>query len=156
MCDTVVNKVFKAAMKASFRDYLHERFDEYMEQLPTTPDPALWHPLLTMGALKPHICGFVGYAIHALRTDEMKATIQRAFAEDGLFAEIRGPLRQQEAAAALQLIADALPAELVVPDEEEQLAHDENLGDDAGIDELLAGFEDVDLEEFDFNNDFEF
>ncbi len=91
-CDTVVNKTFKAAIKASFRNLLHEQYDEH---LAAGGNPVTWRPKLTMGALKPHMCGFVAMGIAALRKPTMTAAIARAFEEDGLFNEIRRSVRQQ-------------------------------------------------------------
>ncbi len=79
-CDTVVNKVFKTALKSAFRDHLYLKYAEYRAQVPA-PHSALFRPKLTMGALKPHLCGFVEQGIAALRTPAMRATIAKAFAQ---------------------------------------------------------------------------
>jgi hypothetical protein len=154
-CDTVLNHVFKSAIKASFRDYLHERFDEYLAVVPAQ-DPALWRPQLTMGALKPHICGFVGYGVHALETIEMCATIRRAFAEDGLFAVIRGAEMQAEALRVIALRnggqVELLLQPQVVPNGEEA-QEDEHVIDDGesesgsvdGGDDFEGDFEGLNL-----------
>jgi hypothetical protein len=111
-CDTVVNKTFKAAIKASFRDLLHEQYDEHLAE---GGDPVTWRPKLTMGALKPHMCGFVAMGIAALRKPTMTAAIARAFEEDGLFNEIRSEERQ--AAARALLLVDPTVVDRLLPGE---------------------------------------
>ena len=46
-------------------------------------------PKLTMCALKPFLTGFVQRGILALKTPEMKASIQKSFVSDGLFTTMR-------------------------------------------------------------------
>ena len=88
-CDTtVLNKPFKAGVRAAFRDFLHNAFDAHITAVPAR-DPSMWRPLLTMGALKPHITGFVKAGVAGLRTEGMQQTIRTAFAKDGLFELIR-------------------------------------------------------------------
>jgi hypothetical protein len=98
-CDTVLNKPFKSGMKAGFRDYLHDEFTKYLLQNPTTSN--MWVAKLTMGELKPNMISFVNKGFEAISTPAMKATIARAFQEDGLFALMLSPERVELAAATL-------------------------------------------------------
>ena len=54
---------------------------------------AAFKPLLTSGALKPHLPGFVLVGKAALETPAMREAIKKAFREDGLFDIIRQPER---------------------------------------------------------------
>ena len=49
---------------------------------------------LTMGTLKPFPTGFVQRGIEAIKTPDMRAAINNAFASDGLFSYIRSPEMQ--------------------------------------------------------------
>ena len=90
-CDVVVNKPFKAAVRSGYRDHLDSLFRLHQEKgLPTVE----FAPKLTMGALKPFLTGFVQRGILALKTPEMKACIQNAFAVDGCFRAMRSPEMQ--------------------------------------------------------------
>jgi hypothetical protein len=76
--------------------------------------PTTWRAKLTMGELKPHVTSFVETGITALKTPEMKATIRKAFEEEGLFNIIRGVERQQIAEAeSLQRVTEE--SRLVLP-----------------------------------------
>jgi hypothetical protein len=57
-------------------------------------DPTLFQPKLTMGELKPFMVEFVKTGRQALTTPEFKATLAKAFAEDGLFTLMRSPARK--------------------------------------------------------------
>ena len=104
-------------MKAAFRDYVHQDFNRWRFLNPDRPT-AEWKPSLSLGALKPHMTGFVATALTSLSTPEFSETIRNAFAIVGRFAEMRSEARQAQAAA------DALAARLegdlaIVPDGEE-------------------------------------
>lgn len=92
-CDTVINKPFKAGMKAAFRDFIHEDFNSHKE------DVAIWSIKLTMGNLKEHIVSFVETGLNAVRTEAYSLVIKNAFKIHGQFEEIRSDLRQLMAAA---------------------------------------------------------
>ena len=92
--DVVVNKPFKNAVRKAFRDHLDHLFQVHREKnLPLNT----FSPKLTMGALKPFLTGFVAQYIQALRTPEMRDCIRNAFANDGLFAQMRSDEMQLSA-----------------------------------------------------------
>ena len=83
-CDTVINKPFKSGMKAAFRDFLHNDFNNYKG------DPTNWSIKLTMGNLKDHIVDFVETGMNTIRAPEYATVIRNAFQSHGRFEEIRG------------------------------------------------------------------
>ena len=85
VCDTVINKTFKCGMKAAFRDYLHKRYLEHVED--PQMENVLWQAKLTMGVLKPHIVSFVEVGLNALKTNKLKAAIIHAFKSHALLDE---------------------------------------------------------------------
>jgi hypothetical protein len=90
---------------------MHHLFDVHIAN---GGSPTTWRAKLTMGELKPHVTSFVETGIMALKTPEMKATIRKAFEEDGLFNIIRGVERQQIAEAeSLQRVTEE--SRLVLP-----------------------------------------
>lgn len=114
-CDVVVNKPFKNAVCAAFRDHLDGLFQLHKQKcLPLTE----FSPKLTMGALKPFQTGFVQKGIFAIKTPEMKLCIKTSFANDGLFAVMRSPEMQ-------------LAAQL----EDVRIEDDLNVNEDVEIDE---------------------
>ena len=71
-CDVVVNKPFKNAVRAAFRDHLDGLFRVHKQKgLPLTEFP----PKLIMGTLKPFLTGFVQKGILAIKIPEMKLCI---------------------------------------------------------------------------------
>ena len=71
------------------------QFDAWMGK---NPDGAgSWNPKLTMGAMKPKNSSFVEVGIATLKTPEMTAAIQNAFARDGRFELMRGVEWQEKA-----------------------------------------------------------
>jgi len=114
-CDTVLNKTFKSAVRAAFAEHLHGLYDAYLAVVPAQ-DPALWRAKLTMGALKPFMTGFVECGMKAIRTEAMQATIKRAFAEDGLFQQMRGA--ECQAVARAELAAGLFVAQPILDDDE--------------------------------------
>ena len=87
-CDTVINKPFKAGLRAGFRDFMHESFNSHQG------DPALWSIKLTMGILKEKIFSFVETGMNVIRREAYKDVIINAFKSHGRFDEIRGSERQ--------------------------------------------------------------
>ena len=121
-CDTVINKPFKNAMKAEFRDHLHRDFDKFCRENPQKR-PSEWAPNLNLGGLKPLMVSFVEAGLRALETPEMKATIIKAFAEDGRFREIRS--EEMQSAARMELLAERMAELIFVPDDVEENREDE-------------------------------
>jgi hypothetical protein len=115
-CDTVLNKTYKCGVKAAFRDHLYKLFNNHLAT--NNGDAVGFHPVLTMGALKPHMVEFVETGMQACRTPAFKQTIIKAFAEDGLFAIMRSPERQASARAELAVLGDA-PLVAHIPEGEE-------------------------------------
>lgn len=135
-CDTVLNKPFKNGAKNGFRDHIHNLLLTHIANGNAIKD---FKPLMTIGALKPHICKFVRAGILAITTPDMKETIQKAFKEDGRFDIIRQRAAAERAAeqtaaqaaaqAAAQpaLVLTFVPAEEIRDDDEE--SHHLNLDD---------------------------
>jgi hypothetical protein len=121
-CDTVINKPFKNGMKGEFRDHLHRDFEKFCRDNPEKR-PSEWAPNLNMSGLKPLIVSFVEAGLRALETPEMKATITKAFAEDGRFREIRG--EEMQSAARVELLIEAVNELVFVPDDVEENREDE-------------------------------
>lgn len=113
-CDRVVNKTFKSGVKAGFRNYLHQNFDNHIAAGHKACD---WFPKMTMGVMKPFIHDFIAVGIAALKTPEMKETIKRSFREDGRFDLIRSPEYQAQALLSLVGLGEHLPT--MVPEGEE-------------------------------------
>jgi hypothetical protein len=99
-CDVILNSPFKAGMKAAFREYMHEDFNKWTAKNPDEP-VHFWKPTLTMGALKPHMPGFVMTALTALKTPQFRESICSCFATVSRFEEIRSEARQLEAVAGI-------------------------------------------------------
>ncbi len=110
----MVNKTFKCGVKAGFRNYLNTNFNNHVEK---GFDPAAWIPKLTMGELKPFINDWVQIGVAALKTEPMKETIKKSFAEDGRFAKIRSQELQISALLTLIGLSDENLRE--IPDGEE-------------------------------------
>jgi DDE superfamily endonuclease len=91
-CHTVINKPFKAGMKAAFRDYIHEEFNKYKG------DPATWSIKITMGSLKEHIVRFVQTGMSTVRAEEFSVVIRNAFKKHGQFEDMWSAERQLIAA----------------------------------------------------------
>jgi DDE superfamily endonuclease len=91
-CDTVVNKPFKNGVRECYRDHMNDLLKKHRE---SGKEASTFNARLTMSALKPHVTRFVLNGIAAISTPEMKVTIARAFANDGLFAYMRSPEVQQ-------------------------------------------------------------
>ena len=121
-CGTVMNKPFKNAMKAEFRDHLHRDFEKFCRENPEKR-PSEWAPNLNLGDLKPLIVSFVETGLRALETPEMKATIIKAFVEDGRFREIRSD--EMQSAARIELLAERMAELVFVPDDVEENREDE-------------------------------
>ena len=85
-CDTVVNKVFKAGVKTGFKNFLHNQFSAHLASGGTATD---WKPKLTSAHLKPYMRDFVGAGLLPLMEPTFRATISKAFAEDGCFEQMR-------------------------------------------------------------------
>ena len=113
-CDTVINKPFKTAMKAAFRDYLTESFVQFRQDNPEKC-PSEWSPKLKMRDLKPKMVSFVESGLQAIQAPEIVNTIKKAFEVDGRFSKMRS--------AEMQLIAATEMLEdldiFVAPDGEE-------------------------------------
>ena len=103
-CDTVVNKTFKAGVKAGFRDYLHELFTRHLARDPDSV--ASFNPTLTMTVLRPHLITFVETGAAALKTPAFRETIKQAFLTHGCFEEICSAQRQDEEARIALLAAE--------------------------------------------------
>ncbi len=136
-CDTVINKPFKNGMKGEFRDHLHRDFEKFCRENPEKR-PSEWAPNLNIGGLKPLMVSFVEAGLRALETPEMKATIIKAFAEDGRFREIRS--EEMQSAARMELLAERMAELVFVPDDVEENREDEeqalaaDIDDDSGPD----------------------
>lgn len=114
-CDTVINAVWKRSLKSEFSIHTHRLFETWLASNPQ--DVWAFRPVLTMGALKPHITTWVQAATNALKSEDMKAAIIRSFAEDGLFREMRSPCRVAEARESID--NNNLPqVDVVVPSEQ--------------------------------------
>ena len=85
-CDIVLNSSFKASLRKSFRDWLHQSFNEHVA---SGKEPHLWIPKLTYGQLKPLFPGWIDTAVASLKTAETKQAIAKCFAEKGLFTKMR-------------------------------------------------------------------
>jgi DDE superfamily endonuclease len=120
-CDTVVNKPFKSGLKVAFRDFLHKDLDSFRG------DKSQWTIKLTMGMLKPFIVQMVEGGMSVIRTDAFSKTIRHAFATDGMFEEIRGPVRQLMAATD-ELSLEDIPTEEEVNDKVYVMGDDEEEG----------------------------
>jgi hypothetical protein len=117
-----VNKPFKNAVRSAFRDHLNALFQTHLAKgLP----PTEFSPKLTMGALKPHLTGFVQKGILALTTPEMRECIKNSFARDGCFEQMRS--------AQMQLIAQMEEVHIV----DEPVIYDA-VEDDESVEELGA------------------
>ena len=121
-CDTVINKPFKNAMKGEFRDHLHRDFEKFCRENPEKR-PSEWAPNLNLGDLKPLIVSFVEAGLRAPETPEMKATIIKAFVEDGRFREIKSD--EMQSAARIELLAERMAELVFVPDDVEENREDE-------------------------------
>jgi hypothetical protein len=86
-CDVCLNFVFKVAIRTSFRDHLHHLFIDWCVENPEHPER--FHPSMASSKLKPHLSNWVHLAMQQLKTPSMRATIQRCFAKDGCFTEMR-------------------------------------------------------------------
>ena len=84
--DVAVNKPFKMGMKAAFRDYLHNCFDNHLAT--TGGEASTFRPKLGMLQLKPQMVHFVETGMATLRTPEFKETLRKCFAENGCFREM--------------------------------------------------------------------
>ena len=121
-CDVVVNKPFKNAVRSAFRDHLNALFQAHLAKgLPSTE----FSPKLTMGALKPHLTGFVQKGILALTTPEMRECIKNSFARNGCFEQMRS--------AQMQLIAQMEEVHIV-----DEPVIDEAVEEDEFVEELGA------------------
>jgi hypothetical protein len=121
-CDTVINKPFKNAMKAEFRNHLHRDFENFCRENPQKR-PSEWAPNLNLGGLKPLMVSFVEAGLRALETPEMRNAIIKAFAEDGRFREIRS--EEMQSAARMELLTERMAELVFVPDDVEENREDE-------------------------------
>jgi hypothetical protein len=118
-----VNKPFKNAVRSAFRDHLNALFQTHLAKgLP----PTEFSPKLTMGALKPHLTGFVQKGILALTTPEMRECIKNSFARDGCFEQMRS--------AQMQLTAQTEEVHIVICDAVEDDESVEELGANSDVD----------------------
>lgn len=144
-CDVVVNKPFKNAVRAAFRDHLDTLFRIHLAE---GKPPIEFSPKLTMGALKPFLTGFVEKGVLALKTPEMRTCIQNSFANDGRFALMRSPEMQQNAQIDDTVILQEAPEGL----EEDIFAEELNIEMVAITDEMAEmGVEEAQNEEYVFN-----
>jgi hypothetical protein len=147
-CDTVLNFPFKGGIRDAFRDYLHSAFNEYLVDKPE--DFALWSPDLGDKELKKHVSGWVQNGIARCKTDEMRQTIKKAFANDGCFTEIRRRAaiirqdaanlaedRRQEIAATILALRNTI---LAGENEEEEL-EEMDMGDTIMVDHAVQEVE---------------
>lgn len=121
-CDTVVNMPFKTGVRGAFRDHLHAKFDDWLQDNPD--NPAGWVPNLSISALKPMLVDFVRKGVTVISTPEFRETIKSAFKKAGGFEEMKGPIR---VAAARASIAAEVPLEVVAPAETEPQDEDEEI-----------------------------
>jgi hypothetical protein len=127
----VINTPFKKAVKGAFRDYLHAKLREHVQNGGTMEN---WKIKLTPGTMKNFITGFVLRGISALKTPGMKETIKESFELDGCFGTIRSPERQLVAAE--ELLREQLASLTVVLEGEEDAEDDTGNGEEDQ--ELLA------------------
>jgi hypothetical protein len=136
-CDTVVNKPYKNGLKTAFRNYMHSKFNEYVQMNPD--NRAGWKADLRMSTLKPLITDFVLAGVAVLRTPDMSETICNAFVNHGEFAQMRSAARQEEARAARALAA---PGPGIAVPAEEEVDEDDAEGDiEVDVAEILAGLQ---------------
>jgi hypothetical protein len=149
-CGTVMNKPFKNAMKAEFRDHLHRDFEKFCRENPEKR-PSEWAPHLNLGDLKSRIVSFVEAGLRALETPEMRNAIIKAFAEDGRFREIRS--EEMQSAARMELLTKRMAELVFVPDDVEENREDEEQALAADIDDDSDSDNDDDLQIVDNEED---
>ena len=99
-CDVALNSPFKVGLRAAFRNYLHDKFNEHVE---SGAPAAEFKASLSVGELKPHFPDFVLVGLAAIKTPVMKETIKEVFAKDGCFEIMRHPDRIAAARARILL-----------------------------------------------------
>ena len=101
-----------------------------------------WSPKLKMGDLKPLITGWVQTAMTHLAGADMRASIVKAFKNDGCMEEIRSPRRRlaylEDAAGELQRRID-----LIMVGQEEENTHEIALSGD--VNELVEEIDDAEI-----------
>ena len=144
-CDTVINAPFKKVMRACFRNHLYAEFEAYKTDCMAANKSYMdWSPKLKMSDLKPLITGWVLTAMTHLAGADMKASIVKAFKNDGCMEDIRSPRRRlaylEDAAEELQRRID-----LVMVGREEENTHEIALSGDVNeLVEEIGGLEIVD------------
>jgi hypothetical protein len=142
-CDTVINAPFKKVIRACFRDHLYAEFELYKTECIAAEKSYMdWSPKLKMGDLKPLITGWVQTAMTHLAGAGMKASIVKAFKNDGCMEEIRSPRRRlaylEDAAEELQRRID-----LVMTGREEENTHEIALSGD--LNELVEADDGIEV-----------
>jgi len=99
-----------------------------------------------VGDLKPLIVSFVEAGLRALETPEMKATIIKAFVEDGRFREIRSD--EMQSAARIELLAERMAELVFIPDDVEENREDEEQALAVDIDDHDSDSDNDDEERF--------
>lgn len=79
VCDTVLNRPFKNALKEAFKLYLYKLHDAHVAAYPDPENCPPFTPNLNPGWLKDEMTQFVLHAMNALKTAEMKEVIVLAF-----------------------------------------------------------------------------
>jgi hypothetical protein len=88
-----VNKPFKNTIRKEFDEFVHADFEQWADNNPDQVEH--WVPNIAPRALKLRLSKWVDCALEALKTDDMRRTIQECFAsaKHGCFEEIRGQAR---------------------------------------------------------------
>jgi hypothetical protein len=85
----------KKNMRAFLRDHLYAEFEAYKtDRIAANKSYMDWSPKLKISDLKPLITGWVQTAMAHLAGAGMKASIVKAFKNDGCMEEIRSPQRR--------------------------------------------------------------
>lgn len=64
--------------------YIYDLYDKFLATKPSDNDVVKWRPNLIPGFLKEEMTKFVLHGMNNLKTDDMKTTIQNAFARYAL------------------------------------------------------------------------
>ena len=149
-CDTVINAPFKKVMRACFRDHLYAEFELYKTECIAAGKSYMdWSPKLKMGDLKPLITGWVQTAMNHLAGTDMKASIVKAFKNDGCMEEVRSSRRRlaylMDATEELQRRID-----LVMVGQEEENTYEIALSGD--VNELVEEIDGVEIVDDDDEN----
>lgn len=120
-CDVALNGPFKAALRRTFRDWLHTNFDTHLAE---GKEAHAWNPALSYGQLKPLFPSWIEEAVSSLRTEDMKATIADCFRFAGRFELMRSEEQQGLAQDRIAARPAAQPLLILTPEENRDEADD--------------------------------